>query len=129
MNWQRCISFLPILLVPVLVGCGLQEIRSKSKLGPEYRHSGTNGTDLVRWTVQQGVEFKWDKGIDTGITYRRRDVDDGGGSNDNGVWFDVSFPIWRAKKDRPAAVGKIAELERRVAELEARLRDEDHAEG
>ncbi len=108
----------PLVLVAVLIvllpGCALNEIRSKNKFGPEYRHRGIAGTDETRWTSQTGIELKWDRGISTGVTYRRRDVDDGSGSNDNGVWLDFSFPVWTAEK-------KVAPLERRVQALERRL--------
>ncbi len=112
------------LLVPLATGCALKEVRSKTKVGPEFRHRGSNRTDSDRWTAQQGIEFKWDKGISTGLTYRRRDTDDGSGDNDNGVWFDVSFPIWKAKKRQDNTAERMAELERRVAELERRLQEE-----
>ena len=99
-------------------GCALQEVRSKTKLGPEYRHNGSTRTDAVRWTAQQGIEFKWDKGWNTGITYRRRDTNNGGGGNDNGVWIDFSFPIWKAGTTSRASNGRIEALERRIAMLE-----------
>ncbi len=105
-------------------GCTLQEIRSKSKFGPEYRHRGSNRTDSVRWYAQQGVEFKWDKGINTAITYRRRDQDNGNGDHDNGVWFELSFPIWHAKKPPDQMARKIEELEMRLAQLEAESKED-----
>jgi hypothetical protein len=112
------------LLVPLTAGCALKEVRSETKVGPEFRHTGSNRTNSDRWTAQQGIEFKWDKGINTGITYCRRDVDDGQGDNDNGVWLDVSFPIWKAKKRQDNTAERMAALERRVAELESRLQEE-----
>ena len=111
-----------VLLLSV-AGCTLQEIRSKSKFGSEYRHSGINRTDSVRWSALQGVEFKWDKGINTAFTYRRRDVDNGNGNHDNGVWFELSFPIWRAVKPPDPMAKKITELEMRLAQLEAESKD------
>jgi len=111
-----------VLLVS-LGGCTLQEIRSKSKFGPEYRHRGSNRTDSVRWYAQQGVEFKWDKGINTSVTYRRRDEDNGNGDHDNGVWFELSFPIWHPKKPPDQLASKIEELEMRLAQLEAQSKD------
>ena len=55
-------------------GCELQEIRSKSKIGPEFRHSGTRRTEQNRWTVQQGFEFKWDGRAATRSIPRTRDA-------------------------------------------------------
>ncbi len=78
-NLNRYSSIMTGVFLLSLAGCTLQEIRSKSKFGPEYRHRGSNRTDSVRWYAQQGMEFKWDKGIDTSITYRRRDEDNGNG--------------------------------------------------
>lgn len=107
------------LLAASSIGCGLREIRNKTKFGPEFRHRGSDRTNGVRWTVQQGFDFKWDKGITTGIAYRRRDMDNGNGDNDNGVWFDVSFPVWKAKKKPDPLKRRIEDLEKRLAELEA----------
>ena len=56
MNGKRLL--VGVSLASFLSGCALQEVRSKSKVGPEFRHSGSGGTDSERWTVQQGVEFK-----------------------------------------------------------------------
>ena len=116
--------FAAALITSATLGCALQEVRSKTKVGPEWQHSGTSDTDSVRWSVEQGFDFKWDKGIGTGVSYRRRDVDDGSGNNDNGVWFDISFPIWKAKK-KEAAAERIEVLERRLAQLEVELAGKD----
>ena len=78
-------------------GCVLKEVRSKSKVGPEFRHKGSSRTESERWTVQEGLEFKWNNGVSTGVTYRRRDVNEGSGDHDDGVWFEFSFPVWKAK--------------------------------
>jgi len=110
------------MVIPVLCGCALQEVRSKSLWGPEWQHKGSDSTDAVRYYAQEGLEFKWDKGIATTVTYRRRDVDDGNGDNDNGVWFDISFPLWKAKPKEKAAELRIAELERRLALVETENR-------
>lgn len=107
------------LMVLTFSGCGIKEIRSKSKFGPEFRHSGTSRTNRERWTAQQGIEFKWEKGVSTAMTYRRRDDNDGGGNNDNGVWFEVSFPLWKAKPKADENAARIRELERRLAAIEA----------
>ena len=109
-------------------GCSLQEIRSKSKFGPEFRHSGSDRTNEVRWYAQQGFDFIWSdqKGnkITSGITYRRRDVDEGDGDNDNGIWLDFSFPIWRAPSKAKESNVRISSLEERIAMLESILRDQ-----
>ena len=110
-------------------GCGLKEIRGKTKFGPSFRHKASDRSDSVRWTVQQRIGFKWDKGIRTGLTYRRRDTDDGNGNNDNVVFFDVSYPLWKAGKKPDSSKQpwkkrmkkKMKKLEKRVAELEALL--------
>lgn len=117
MKTRRLIACL-FLLGPVS-GCELKEIRSKSKFGPEFRHKGADRTNNVRWYVQQGFDFKWDKGLTTGITYRRRDTDGGTGDNDNGVWIDFSFPVWKAGKKPDATAQHLEELERRLIILEA----------
>jgi len=107
------------LMLSMVSGCALKEIRSKTKMGPEYRHSGTKNTNKIRYSVQQGFDFKWDKGVTTGLTYRRRDDDNGGGNNDNGVWFSFSFPLWKAKPQADKSEARIERLERRLAALEA----------
>ena len=111
------------LVVIVLSGCTLTEIRSKSKVGPEFRHRGSDRTDSVRWYAQQGFDFVWrddrNNKITTGITYRRRDVDNGNSDNDNGVWLDFSFPIWKAERNTDHAAQRIELLEARIAALEA----------
>jgi len=123
----RCVAIL-------MIGCGvfafsgcskLKEIRSKSKFGPRYNHRGTKRTDSTQWTVQQGIEFKFKDGSKTGITYRRRDVDDGNGNNDNSVFVDFSFPIWKAPKKRSSQKKRLKKLEKRVAQLEALLKEEE----
>jgi len=124
---KKTIITLLLLSVGLESGCALQEVRSKTTAGPEWRHKGSDSTNDVRWSVQQGFEFKWDKGIGTGIAYRRRDVDDGAGDNDNGVWLDFSFPIWKAKKTEVKAE-QIRELNERIAQLEAKLAERVAAE-
>lgn len=124
----KTIIIIGLLLIPWLIaGCGVKEIRSKTKFGPEFRHKGSDSTDSVRWTVQQGFDFKLKKGWTTGVTYRRRDTSRGSGDNDNGVWIDFSFPIWEAPKEKDKKKKKeskktteyITELEQRLAQLEA----------
>ena len=111
------------LMLMLLSGCApkLKEVRSKTKFGPDFRHRGSGRTDSTRWTVQQGIEFKWNKGVRTGITYRRRDTDDGNGNNDNGVFINFSFPIWKAKKKPDPLKKRVKKLERQVAELQTLL--------
>ncbi len=126
----RLIVILPAVICVAIAaaGCALQEIRSKSKFGPEFRHSGSDRTNAVRWYAQQGFDFIWSdqKGnkITSGITYRRRDVDEGGGDNDNGIWLDFSFPIWRAPSKANKSNVRICSLEERIAMLESILRDQ-----
>jgi len=111
------------LILAGLLGCNLVEVRSKSKIGPEFRHHGSDRTNSIRWYAQQGFEFVWyddqDNKITAGITYRRRDVDSGNSDNDNGVWFDFSFPVWKAEKKPDRAGRRIELLERRIVALEA----------
>jgi hypothetical protein len=116
------------LLVCLVTGCALQEVRSKTLAGPEFRYSGSSRTNEDRWTVQQGIEFKWDRGITTGVTYRRRDVDQGDGDHDDGVWVDFSFPIWTAPKKPDPTARRVDVLEKRLAELERKLGEQQHIE-
>ncbi len=101
-------------------GCSLKEIRSKSTVGPEWRSSGAGGQreHEVRWSGQQGFELKWDRGISTTVTYRRRDSDGGDGDHDNGVWFELGFPLWKAKEQETLAQ-RVKSLEARLAYLES----------
>ena len=119
----RTRRILPLLLVVVLLlpGCALKEVRSKTKLGPEFRHKGSDRTEAVRWTAQQGIELKWEGGVNTGVTYRRRDTDDGSGDHDDGVWLDFSFPLWKAPVKPDTMKEQVEALARRLAVLEAQL--------
>ncbi|UCG32256.1 MAG: hypothetical protein JSU68_11380 [Phycisphaerales bacterium] len=112
------------LLVCLVTGCALQEVRSKTKAGPEFRYSSGSRTNENRWTVEQGFELRWDRGITTGVTYRRRDVDRGGGDHDDAVWLDFSFPIWKAPKKPDPTARRVEILEERLAELEHRLAEQ-----
>ena len=107
------------LLLTLLSGCALHEIRSKTKVGPEFIHSGSDNTNSERWTVEQGLEFRWDKGITTGVTYRRRDVDDGNGNNENRVLLEFSFPLWRAESQQTTLARRVQRLQNRLDTLEA----------
>jgi hypothetical protein len=114
-HWSGCGLLTCGLL---LTGCALQEVRNKSKVGTEWRHRGSDSTNDERYSVEQGLEFRWDKGYTTGVTVRRRDVNEGSGDNDTGLWLDISFPIWKAPKKADAAE-QIRALEERIALLEA----------
>ena len=111
------------LILAFLPGCTLSEVRSKSKFGPEFRHRGFDRTNSTRWLAQQGFEFVWhdeqDNKITTGITYRRRDADNGNSDRDNGVWFDFSFPVWKAEEHVDPTKRRIELLEQRIEALEA----------
>lgn len=100
-------------------GCALQEVRSKSKVGPEFRHSGATNTNSERWHVEQGIDFRWDNGVTTGLSYRRRDVNDGNGDNENRVLFEFSFPLWKAESQQAKLKRRLALLETRLTRLEA----------
>ena len=107
------------VLIGLAGGCSwqLQEVRGKTKFGPEFRD--ILKTSSVRWTsIQQGFEMKWDNGWKTGLTYRRRDVDQGRGGNDNGVWFDFSYPLWQRPKKPDTTARRIESLERQLAKLQ-----------
>jgi hypothetical protein len=109
-------------------GCTLQEIRSTTDGGPEWRTKGAGASKShsVRWSVSQGLDFKWDNGVDTGVKFRRRDEEEGAGEEDNGLFFEVSFPLWKKPQAPPGPNdARVEELERRVAELEARLSQEE----
>lgn len=124
--------FASVLIASSVPGCALQQITSKTKFGPEFRDKATKNE--VRWTsIQQGFDFTWENGLKTGITYRRRDTDAGNGGNDNGIWFDFSFPIWKAKKT-DTTTERLQYLERRLAALEranpellARMNEQERA--
>ena len=107
-----------MLLVSGTAGCSLNEIRGENKFGPEYRRDGLRNTHVTRWTAQQGLEFKWDNGVNTGVTYRYRETVDGVDDKDNGIWFEVSYPLWKKKKQPDDLALRVNSLERRLAELE-----------
>ncbi len=115
---MRIIILLSCIVLTGCQGLQLQEVRSKNKFGPEWRSKGASSNRVhdTRWYAQTGVEFKWNNGVNTTVTYRRRDVDGGNGGHDNGVWFEVSLPIW--KRDKPDFAKQIKLLEERLAQLE-----------
>jgi len=102
-------------------GCGLKEIRSKSKVGAVFKHKGLDRTSSTQWSAQQGLAFTWQHGIKTGISYRRRDIDDGNGNNDNAVFVDVSFPIWKKAKKPSKTKKRLKKLKKRLAAVENEL--------
>ena len=110
------------ILILQMAGCALKEIRSKTSMGPQFRHRESDDTDAVRWSVKQGFDFKWDNDVDTGISYTRRDTDDGNGNHDNGLLLSISFPLWKEKAKPKATKKSLKALEARVAELEALVR-------
>jgi hypothetical protein len=101
-----------------LAGCSLTEVRSKTKAGIEYRHKGSNSTNAERYSVQQGLELAWSNGVKTGASYRRRDISNGSGDNDNGLWLDCSVPLWKAPKRTDDVKGRLEELEQEMDENE-----------
>ncbi len=71
----------------------VKKVTSKWKTGPEFRET-SSGTHSERWTIKTGIETELMNGHKFAITYRRRDINNGGGGNDNGVWLECSFSIW-----------------------------------
>lgn len=106
----------------MLGGCkaSMQEVRGKTAFGPEFRNRGNN-TSEVRYDARQNVDVKWDNGWSTGLTYRRRDVDDGSGDSENLFLFDVGYPLWKAPKKADKTSERIEELERQVEDMKARV--------
>ncbi len=133
---KRILIVAGVFTVVLSSGCSLQEVRSKIGAGVEFRHDGGSRSNAERYAVQQGIELAWSNGVKTGATYRRRDVNEGDGDNDNGLWLECSFPLWKAPKkpddvkERLLALEghtqendvlrqQVAELERRLAAIEA----------
>ena len=120
--WLRLGKILCGILIVQTPGCALEEIRNKTSFGPQFRHRASDDTDSVRWVVKQGFDFKWENDVTTGISYLRRDTDDGNGNHDNGVLFSISFPLWKEEKKPKATKKSVKALEARVEELEALVR-------
>ena len=100
-------------------GCSMQlkEIRGKTKFGPEFRNAV--GRSQERWTsIDQEIEFKLANGWSTIVSYRRRDVNDGFGGNDNRILLGFSYPIWKQPKKPDATLLRIRALEERLAQVE-----------
>ncbi len=113
-----------VLVLAVSGYCGgcqkpaLTEVRGKTSFGPEFRHGGTTNRAEIRYDARQAVELRWDNGWTSGLTYRRRDIDNGSGDNENLFLFEVGYPIWKApKKEEKKAEG----LQKRVDDLEKEL--------
>lgn len=108
-----------VCLVCLFSGCSwtLKEVRGKTKAGPEFRTKSR--VHETRYTVQQGLDFKWDNGWSTAVTFRRRDTDDGGkGEHDNGIWIEMSYPLWKRPAKPDAQSAEIDALRARLARLE-----------
>lgn len=101
-------------------GCQLNEVRSTHGFGAEWRHQGEGRTEHQRFSVEPGLEFVWDNGVETGLSYRRRDDNEGPGNHDDGLFVQLSFPLWKRPKEKDTSELRIAELERRLSALEAR---------
>ena len=109
------------LLLLLLAGCALREIRSKAKVGPEFVHRGSVSTNSERWMVEQGLEVRWEGGVTTGLTYRRRDINDGNGDNENRVLFEFSFPLWKAESPDAGLAYRLGRLQTRLERLERQV--------
>src|SRR5262245_3626804 len=92
-----------VLAILLTCACTLQEIRNKNSGGPEWRTKGAGDdkSHSVLWYVSEGLDFEWDNGVTTGVNFRRRDEDGGSGQIDNGLFFEVSFPLWKKPKPAP----------------------------
>jgi len=110
-----------VLIAALTTGCQVNEIRSTNEFGVEWRHKGEGRTNHERYFVKPGLELEWSNDVETEVSFRRRDDNDGPGDSDNGLFFDVSIPIWRREPERDPRDLRIAELERRLAALEARV--------
>lgn len=107
------------VVLMMATGCALKEIRTKTKLGVEYRHTNIDKTDLKRYLVQKAIQFKWDNGVDTSVIYRRRDLSNSDSNDsDDGVWFEIGFPIWKAPSKKDALAARVAHLEKLVSKLQ-----------
>lgn len=119
-----------LLLLTGVAGCQnvkLTEITGKTAFGPEFRNFGNNTSD-IRYNVIQGVQFKLSNKWDLGVTYQRRDLDDGAGDNENLVLFEVGYPIWNAPKkpQKSAEDLQIEELEQQLRTLGSELAAAGH---
>ena len=114
------------MLLVVCTGClsksvTLTEVTGKTSFGPEFRNFGNNTQD-VRYTAIQALEFKLSNKWTVGMSYQRRDLDDGAGDNENLVLFEVGYPLWNAPKpEKTAAELQIEQLENQLRELGGEL--------
>jgi len=107
------------------IGCkslSITEVRGKTAFGPEFRNNGNNTHD-IRYYVRQGVDLKLSNDWTTGVSYQRRDVDEGSGDNENLVLFEVGYPIWKVSKkaEKTAQQFQLRKLEDELRELDALL--------
>lgn len=113
-----------ILFILPAVGCesgSITEINGKTSFGPEFRNFGNNTQD-IRYTAIQGLEFKLANKWTVGMSYQRRDVDEGSGDNENALLFEIGYPLWNAPKpEKTAEDFQIEELERELRELDYEL--------
>jgi hypothetical protein len=96
-------------------GWDVKKTYAKTKFGPECRENA-DGDSSTRWTAQMGLWTEMDNSHKVGVTYRRRDVDGGGGGHDNAFWLEWEIPIWKAPER--SATAQIR-MEERLALLEA----------
>jgi len=108
-------------------GCALKEIRSSSKMGPAFKHSGKDRTNSVRWYAIQGYDFKCRDGSSAGVTFRRRDTAEGSGNNDSGILFDYSYPIWKKPKKKSSKKSeRLQRMDERLTKLERQAQTDFH---
>ena len=130
-KWRMLAPPMAVMAAWLLAGCKANpsELRGKTSFGPEFRNRGNN-TSEVRYDARQALEMKWDNGWTTAVAYRRRDVDDGSGDNENRVLFEVGYPLWKAhKKEEPKKEGAappgtahtLNDLQKQVEEMRARV--------
>lgn len=82
-----------IIISLTLTGCSsLTEIRHKNSIGQEFRESSD------RNSIQEGLEFSFENGIKTGVSYRYRFTDNDDDQAEHGVWLEFSYPLWKKKK-------------------------------
>lgn len=107
-------------------GWAVKKTHTKFRGGPEMRENRT-GQSSNRWATQVGLGMELENGHRFGVTYRRRDIDNGVGGNDgqdNGVWVEWQIPIWEAPRKKSKHE---QEMERRLELLEAALRGDEEA--
>jgi hypothetical protein len=82
-----------IITTILLSSCSsLTEIRHKNSIGQEFRENSD------RYSLQEGIEFSFENGIKTGVSYRHRFTDNDEDTAENGVWLELSYPLWKKKK-------------------------------